>query len=287
MKAVVRTRYGSPDVLELRDVEMPAISDDKVLVRVRASSLNMGDVDYMRGRPFVARLGTGLRRPKNPILGLDVAGQVESAGKAVTRFAPGDEVFTDMTDHGFGAFAEYVSVPEGALAHKPATLTFEEAATVPQSAILALQGFGGGRPIKPGQKVLVNGASGNVGPFAIQIAKAAGAEVTGICRTAKMDWCAPSALYIDYNRGFTRATTPPHLDVAGTTRCSAGGSRRGTMSGSAAPRGRCSRPRGPWSRPPAQMGITWWWKPFRLEVWRSGRAHRSRRLARSSTGAIR
>lgn len=256
---------------------MPAISDDEVLVRVRASSLNMGDVDYLRGRPYFARLGTGLRRPKNPILGLDVAGQVESAGKAVTRFAPGDEVFTDMTDHGFGAFAEYVSVPEGALAHKPASLTFEEAATVPQSAILALQGFGGGRPIAPGQKVLVNGASGNVGPFAIQIAKAAGAEVTGICRTAKMDMVRAIGAdhVIDYTaEDFTRSGERYDriLDVAG--RHSVFACRRalapgGTYIWIGGSTGTLLQALllGPLisAAGSRRMGITWWWKPFKLE----------------------
>ena len=244
---------------------------------MRASSLNMGDVDYLRGRPFFARLGTGLRRPKNAILGLDVAGQVESSGRAVSRFAPGDEVFTDMTDHGFGAFAEYVAVPEDRLAHKPGSLTFEEAATIPQSAILALQGFGGGRPIQPGQKVLVNGASGNVGPFAVQIAKAAGAEVTGVCRTAKMDMVRAIGAdhVIDYTaEDFTRSGERYDriLDVAGHHSIFA--SRRALSQGGAyvwiggstatllealllGPLVSAAGSR--------KMGITWWWKPFRLE----------------------
>jgi NADPH:quinone reductase-like Zn-dependent oxidoreductase len=187
MKAIVRQVYGSPDVLELRDVDRPAVGDDGVLVRVRAASLNAADLDYLYGRPMLTRLGTGLRKPKNRGLGLDAAGTVETVGQAVTRFHPGDEVFGDLTAFGYGAFAEYVAAAEQAWALKPAGMTFEEAATIPQAAILALQGLRGPREVQPGHRVLVNGASGNVGPFAVQIAKALDAEVTGVCSTAKMD----------------------------------------------------------------------------------------------------
>lgn len=187
MKAIVRDRYGSTDVLELEEIDKPVPGDDEVLVRVHAASLNMADLDYMRGMPRSARLATGLRRPKNRALGLDVAGWVEAVGINVAQLKPGDEIWADMTGFGYGAFAEYVCAPESAFALKPAGLTFEEAATVPQSAILALQGLRGGRPIQPGHKVLINGAGGCVGPFAVQIAKSFGAEVTGVDHTGKLD----------------------------------------------------------------------------------------------------
>ncbi|MEA2001039.1 MAG: NAD(P)-dependent alcohol dehydrogenase [Actinomycetota bacterium] len=187
MKAIVRSEYGSPDVLEFREVAKPAPNDDDVLVRVCASSVNMADVDYLLGRPKIARLGTGPRKPRNSGLGLDVAGQVETVGANVTRFQPGDEVFGDLTEHGFGAFAEYACAAESAFALKPAGMTFEEAAAVPQAAIMALQGLRGKRPIRPGDKVLINGAGGNVGPFALQIAKSFGAEVTGVDGADKLD----------------------------------------------------------------------------------------------------
>ena len=152
-----------------------------------ASSVNMADVDYLLGRPKVARLGTGLRVPRNRGLGLDVAGVVEAVGENVTRFRPGDEVIGDMTEHGFGAFAEYVCAPEAAFAPKPNGLTFEAAAAAPQAGVFALQGLRGKRPIRPGQRVLINGAGGSIGPFAIQIAKSFGAEVTGVDGTEKLD----------------------------------------------------------------------------------------------------
>jgi NADPH:quinone reductase-like Zn-dependent oxidoreductase len=186
MKAIVRDQYGSPDVLRLEDIDKPVAKDDEVLVRVHASSVNMADVDYMLGRPSIARLGTGLRQPKNRVLGTDVAGRVEAVGKDVTRFRSGDEVFGDLTVFGYGAFAEYVCAPEDALASKPVNLTYEQAAAVPSAAIMALQGLRG-RRIEPGQHVLINGAGGNVGPFAVQIAKSFGAEVTGVDSTGKLD----------------------------------------------------------------------------------------------------
>jgi NADPH:quinone reductase-like Zn-dependent oxidoreductase len=187
MKAIVRYQYGSPDVLELRDIDKPVVGDDEVLVRVHAAGVNMADVDYLRGRPDSARLMTGLREPRNHALGLDVAGQVETVGTNVTRFRPGDEVFGDLTEYGFGGFAEYACAPEDAFALKPANLTFEEAATVPQAGVMALQGLRGKRPVQPGHKVLINGAGGNIGPFAVQIAKSFGAEVTGVDSTGKLD----------------------------------------------------------------------------------------------------
>jgi NADPH:quinone reductase-like Zn-dependent oxidoreductase len=187
MKAIVRDRYGSTDVLAVVAIEKPVPGDHDVLVRVHAASLNMADLDYMRGSPYSARVATGLSKPKNSVLGLDVAGRVEAVGINVEQLKPGDEIWADMTGFGYGAFAEYVCAPESAFALKPASLTFEEAATVPQSAVLALQGLRGGRPIEPGQKVLINGAGGCVGPFAVQIAKSFGAEVTGVDSTGKLD----------------------------------------------------------------------------------------------------
>jgi len=187
MKAIVRSGYGSADVLELKEVATPPPADNEVLVRVFASAVNMADVDYLLGQPKIARLGTGLRKPKNSRLGLDLAGKVEAVGENVTRFQPGDEVFGDLTEYGYGAFAEYVCASEEAFAKKPAGLTFEEAAAVPQAGVLALQGLRGKRQIRPEQTVLINGAGGNVGPFAVQIAKAFGAEVTGVDRPDKLD----------------------------------------------------------------------------------------------------
>ena len=186
MKAIVQDRYGSPDVLRLKEVSKPAVAHDDVLVRVRAASLNADDLDYLYGRAF-ARLGTGLRGPRNRVLGTDVAGLVEAVGRSVTRFRPGDEVYGDLSQWGQGAFAEYVSAPARAFAHKPNGMSFENAATLPHSAVIALQSLRNRRAVRPGEKVLINGASGSVGSFAVQIAKALGAEVTGVCSTSKMD----------------------------------------------------------------------------------------------------
>jgi NADPH:quinone reductase-like Zn-dependent oxidoreductase len=188
MKAIVQTEYGSTDMLRLEDVDKPAVSDNGVLVRIHAASVHAGDWHLMRGTPFLIRfIFGGLLKPKIKILGTDAAGRVEAVGKEVTQFKLGDEVFSDLSECGFGAFAEYVCVPEKALALKPANLTFEEAATVPGSALAALQGLRDAGQIQPGQKVLINGASGGVGSFAVQIAKALGAEVTGVCSTQKID----------------------------------------------------------------------------------------------------
>jgi len=202
MKAIVRYQYGSPDVLTLAEVDKPVVKDQDVLVRVRAGSLNADDLEYLYGKSPFTRMATGLRRPRIRGLGVDVAGQVEAVGKNVTRFKEGDEVFGNMTEYGLGAYAEYVCAPARAFALKPARLTFEEAATVPQSAVLALQGLCGKRQIKPGDRVLINGAGGNVGPFAVQIAKHFGAEVTGVDSAGKMDMVrSVGADYvIDYTR---------------------------------------------------------------------------------------
>jgi NADPH:quinone reductase-like Zn-dependent oxidoreductase len=181
MKAFVLRSYGSPDVLDLIDIDEPVPGDDEVLIRVRATSVNPYDWHSMRGEPFIARLmGLGLRNPKVSILGADVAGQVEAVGKDVTAFRPGDEVFAVLKQ---GGFAEYVCVQEGELAPKPKNLSFEQAAAVPMAANTALLGLRDEGRIQPGQKVLVNGASGGVGTFAVQIARALGAEVTGVCST--------------------------------------------------------------------------------------------------------
>jgi len=186
MKAIVYTKYGPPDVLELKEVERPASKDNEVLVKVHAASVNDWDWGLLRGKPFMNRIG-GLLRPKYKILGADIAGRVEAVDKNVKQFQPGDEVFGDISGCGFGGFAEYVCARENALVLKPASMTFEEAAAVPQAAILALQGLRGKRQIQSGQKVLINGAGGGAGTFAVQIAKSFGAEVTGVDSTRKLD----------------------------------------------------------------------------------------------------
>ena len=189
MKAAVRERYGSPEVVHVVEIDRPVPADDQVLVRVRAASVNRADLDGLKPRPSFVRLFMGLRAPRNHRIGLDVAGVVESVGAAVTRFRPRDEVFGDMFTTGQGAFAEYVCAREQAFELMPPEMTFEEASTLPHSAVLALQGLRlrNGRTPKPGDKVLIDGASGNVGPFAVQIAKSFGAEVTGVSRTEKVD----------------------------------------------------------------------------------------------------
>jgi NADPH:quinone reductase-like Zn-dependent oxidoreductase len=179
MQAIVQDQYGSADVLELRDTDKPEIRVDEVLVRVHAASIHVGDWILMTGEPFVMRMATGLRRPKNPVPGTDIAGTVEAVGKDVQRLRPGDEVFGFCT----GAFAEYAHAREDQFVLKPANLTFEQAAAVGVSATTALQLLRDNGKVKPGQKVLINGASGGVGTFAVQIAKAFGAEVTGVTST--------------------------------------------------------------------------------------------------------
>ena len=188
MKAIVYAKYGAPeDVLELKEVEKPSPTDGKVLVKIFAASINWADEAAVRGKPFLVRVTHGLLKPKNRILGTDIAGQVEAVGSNVKQFQPGDEVFGDIGGFGFGAFAEYVSVPENTLALKPANISYEEAAAVPQYAVVALQGLRDKGEIQSGQKVLINGASGGIGTFAVQIAKSFGAEVTGVCSTKNMD----------------------------------------------------------------------------------------------------
>jgi NADPH:quinone reductase-like Zn-dependent oxidoreductase len=188
MKAIVYTKYGPPDVLQLKEVEKPALKDNEVLVKVHAASLNAYDWHLLKADPFLVRLmGGGLLKPKNKILGADMAGQVEAVGKNVTQFKPGDDVFGDIARCGCGGFAEYVCASENLLALKPAGMTFEQAAAVPMAALTALQGLRDKGHIQPGQKVLINGASGGVGTFALQIAKSFGAEVTAVCSTGNLD----------------------------------------------------------------------------------------------------
>ena len=180
MKAIVRDSYGSPDVLRLGDVPMPITGDGGVLVRVHAASANAGDWHVLRGTPLPLRLVAGLTKPKHRVIGNDIAGTVEGIGRNVTQFKPGDEVFGEVSRCGFGAYAEYVVARENALALKPVNLSFEEAASLPTAGCTALQGLRKGR-IQLGQNVLIHGAAGGVGTFAVQIAKALGAEVTAVC----------------------------------------------------------------------------------------------------------
>jgi len=192
MKAIVQDKYGSPGALELRDVDRPAPKDDEVLVRVRAASVHPDVWHVVRGVPYILRLmGSGLLRPNCRIPGTDMAGQVESVGKNVVQFRPGDEVFGEcLTGHQWvngGAYAEYVSVRESALAQKPANVTFEQAAAVPTSGFIALQGLRTEGGIQAGHKVLINGAGGGVGSLAVQLARAYGADVTGVENTRKLD----------------------------------------------------------------------------------------------------
>jgi NADPH:quinone reductase-like Zn-dependent oxidoreductase len=277
MKAVVRRQYGSPDVLTLAEVEKPVVKAQDVLVRVRAASLNADDLEYLYGKSPFTRIATGLRKPRIRGLGVDVAGQVEAVGKNVTRFKEGDEVFGNMTEYGLGAYAEYVCAPTRAFALKPARLTFEEAATVPQAAVLALQGLRGKRQIQPGDRVLINGAGGNVGPFAVQIAKYYGAEVTGVDSADKLDMVRSVGAdhVIDYNRedpirnghrydlildvvarrsmlDWRRALSPGGLYVmlGASTALLLQGTFLGpliSMTGS------------------KKMAVMWWWKPFKQE----------------------
>jgi NADPH:quinone reductase-like Zn-dependent oxidoreductase len=184
MKAIVQDKYGSPEVLELQEIAKPVVEDDEVLVRVRAASANPADWHFMRGLPYIMRPQSGLRRPKNSVLGRDIAGQVEAVGKDVTRFRPGDEVFGNPEG---GGFAEYTSASEGSLGLKPPNLTFEQAAAVPLAALTALQGLRDHGNVQAGQKVLIVGASGGVGTFAVQIAKSFGADVTGVCSTRNLE----------------------------------------------------------------------------------------------------
>ncbi len=187
MKAIVNEEYGSPDVFEFKEVKKPTPTENEVLVKIHAASANAADWHIMRADPFLVRLSLGFLKPKHKILGSDIAGRVEAVGRNVKQFQPGDEVFGDKFERGWGGFAEYVCARENELVLKPASMTFEEAAAVPMAAVTALQGLRDKGQIQAGQKVLINGASGGVGTFAVQIAKSFGAEVTGVCSTRNLD----------------------------------------------------------------------------------------------------
>jgi NADPH:quinone reductase-like Zn-dependent oxidoreductase len=275
VKAAVRHRYGSPDVVSIVELDRPVPTEDRVLVEVRAASVNRADLDGITPRPQFTRLFLGLRRPKNPRVGIDVAGVVTAVGPDVTRFKPGDEVFGDLFNYGQGSFAEYVCVREKAFETIPAGMSFEDAATFPHSAILALQALRvrDGRTPQPGDRVLIDGASGNVGPFAVQIAKALGCEVTGVCRTEKMAFVRSLGAdhVIDYTTtDYTRAgvrydwivDTDSHHSLLAVRRALKPGGVYNTLGGTdrdilgliAAPViGRAVGRR---------MGLMLWWKPF-------------------------
>jgi NADPH:quinone reductase-like Zn-dependent oxidoreductase len=209
MRAIVQDTYGSADVLRSARIARPEIADNEVLLRVHAAGLDRGTWHFMTGRPYLLRLGFGIRRPKNPVPGLDVAGTVVAVGSAVTRFSAGDEVF----GFGRGSFAEYAVAREEKLAHKPANASFEQAAVVPVSAATALQALTDVGRVKQGQTVLIIGASGGVGTYAVQLAKAFGAEVTGYAAPESSTWCDPS---VPTMSSTTPATTSPTAPTATT-----------------------------------------------------------------------
>jgi NADPH:quinone reductase-like Zn-dependent oxidoreductase len=284
MKAAVYDRYGPPEVVRIEDVERPVPGDGDVLVRVLAASVNRADLDGLVPRPQFVRLLMGIRAPRNPRVGFDMAGVVEAVGSSATRFKPGDEVFTDLFALGLnaakqGAFAEYVCVPEKILELTPTGLTFEEAATLPHSAVLALQGLrlGNGRTIKPGDKVLIAGASGNVGPFAVQVAKSMGAEVTGVCRTEKVDFVRSLGAdhVIDYTTTDYTATgerydwildTDSHQSILRLRRALRPNGVYVTLGGTSAPILQALL-LGPLisTATDKKMGLLIWWKPFKSE----------------------
>ena len=250
MQAFVRRSYGSPDVLELTDVGRPRPADDEVLVRVRATSVNPYDWHHLRGQPYFARLmpgGFGLGRPKLTVLGCDIAGRVEAVGTGVTLFRPGDDVFALIEQ---GGFAEYVSIKEALLAPKPTNLSYEQAAAVPMAAVTALLALRDVGRLEPGQQVLINGASGGVGTFAVQIARALGAKVAGVCSTRNVDLVGSIGAdeVIDYRaEDFTRQAQRFDLliDIAGSRSVSASRrvlTRGGTFVVVGGPAGRWMRP---------------------------------------------
>jgi len=202
MKAIVYEKYGPPNVLQLREIEKPVPKENKVLIRIRAASVTFGDLAAVKGEPFMVRFTLGLRVPKFKTPGKDVAGEVEAVGSNVKEFKVGDAVFGDLSECGWGAFAEYVSVPENAIVHKPANSPYEEAAAVPESAVVALQGLRELGHIQSGQKILIYGASGGIGTFAVQIAKSYGTHVTGVCSTRNLDLVSSlgADLVIDYTK---------------------------------------------------------------------------------------
>jgi len=279
MKAAVRDSYGPPQVVELRDVDRPVPSADQVLVRVHAASVNRADLDNLYPRWQFLRLFLGLRKPRVRRVGLDAAGVVESVGPSVTRFRPGDAVFGDLFTFGQGAFAEYVCAPEAAFASMPGGMTFEDAATLPHSAILALQGLRlrNGRMVRPGQRVLIDGASGNVGPFAIQIAKSLGAEVSATCRTSKMEFVRSLGAdrVIDYTKvDYTRTgerydwimATDSHHSIFSVRRALRPGGAYVTLGGPASALFTAGL-LGPLTSVigDKSVGLMFWWKPFKAE----------------------
>lgn len=213
MKAIIYDKYGPPDLLKLAELEKPAPGKGEVLVKVQAASINYGDTVLMAGKPLIGRLWSGPLKPKYPVLGTDIAGVVEAVGEGVTDWQPGDEIYADISETGFGAFAEYKCAPAEVLVRKPANLSMAEAAAFPQASIVALQGLRHGK-IGPGMKVLVNGASGGVGTFAVQVAKAYGAQVTGVCGPEHLELVRSLGAdeVIDYTQqDFVHAA--PHYDL--------------------------------------------------------------------------
>jgi NADPH:quinone reductase-like Zn-dependent oxidoreductase len=200
MKAIIYEKYGPPEVLQLKEIEKPVPKAGEVLIKVRAASVTFGDLAAVKGEPFMVRFTLGLRAPKFKTPGKDVAGEVEAVGANVKEFKVGDAVFGDLSECGWGAFAEYVSAPENTIVPKPANRSFDEAAAVPESAVVALQGLRDLGQIQSGQRVLINGASGGIGTFAVQIAKSFGAHVTGVCSTRNLDLVRSigADLVIDY-----------------------------------------------------------------------------------------
>lgn len=274
----MRDRYGPVDVVGLREVETPVPTGDQVLVRLAAASVNRADLDGLTPRPAFVRLFMGIRAPRPAYhrVGLDVAGVVEAVGPAVTHLRPGDRVFGDMSAHGLGAFAEFVCAPEAAFLPIPSAMSFEDAATLPHSAVLAMQGLRrrDGRTINAGDRVLIDGASGNVGPFAVQVAKALGAEVTGVCSPAKMDFVRSlGADHVidytttDYTRGPARydwiVDTDSHHSILAVRRALRPNGVYVTLGGTGGPIMAAlilgpliSRFSDRWS------GLLLWWKPF-------------------------
>ena len=187
MKAIIYSKYGPPDILQYQETDKPVPRDNEVLIKVVAASINAADLGMLKGKPFVVRFFSGLLKPKNKILGSDIAGVVESLGNKVSLFQVGDEVFGDIYDSGMGGYAEYVCADEKLLVHKPSNITYKEAASIPIAGVTALQGLRTKGHIQKGQKVLINGASGGVGTFAVQIAKCLGAEVTAVCSTRNIE----------------------------------------------------------------------------------------------------
>lgn len=276
MKAAVRDRYGGPDVVRVEEIETPVPGEGEILVRVHAASVNRADLDQIEPRPSFLRLLIGLRRPRNRRIGTDVAGTVESVGPNVTRFRPGDRVFADLFSFGQGSFAEFVAAKERAFLPIPDGMSFETASTLPHSAILAIQGLrsANGTSVSPGSRVLIDGASGNVGPFAVQLAKWLGAEVTGVCRTEKLDFVRSLGAdhVLDYREvDFTRAAerydwilaSDSHHAIRAVRRALAPGGRYVTLGGGTRDifEGVLV---GPLSsiRSSRRAGLMLWWKPF-------------------------